>query len=110
MIRETLAPGSRYAFMGISPGGTFRSQSRSGTSGSTASTVSSAGVPPNAWARLVRTGNSLYSYQSTTGTNWTLVTSNSITMATNLYFGLAVASGNTNTLNTSTFTNLTVVP
>jgi sulfur relay (sulfurtransferase) complex TusBCD TusD component (DsrE family) len=110
MIRETLAPGSRYAFMGISPGGTFRSQSRSGTSGSTASTVSSAGVPPNVWGRLVRAGNSLYSYQSTTGTNWTLVTSNSITMATNIYFGLAVASGNTNTLNTSTFTNLTVVP
>ncbi len=110
MIRETLTPGAQYAFMGISPGGTFRSQSRSGTSSSTAATVSSACAPPNVWARLVRTGNSLYSYQSTTGTNWTLVTSNSITMATNIYFGLAVASGTTNTLNTSTFTNLTVVP
>jgi hypothetical protein len=110
MIRETLTPGSRYAFMGILPSGTFRAQSRSSTSGTTASTVSSGGTLPNVWARLVRTGNSLYSYQSTTGTNWTLVTSNSITMATNIYFGLAVASGSTNTLNTSTFTNLTVVP
>ena len=110
MIRETLTPGSKYAFMGISPGGTFRSQSRSSTSGSTASTVSSACAPPNVWARLVRAGNSLYSYLSTTGTNWTLVSSNSITMATNIYFGLAVASGNTNTLNISTFTNLTAVP
>ena len=110
IIRETLTPGSEYAFMGISPGGTFRSQSRSSTSGSTVSTVSSGCAPPNVWARLVRTGNSLYSYQSTTGTNWTLVSSNSITMATNIYFGLAVASGSTNTLNTSTFTNLTVVP
>ena len=110
IIRETLTPGSKYTFMGISPDGTFRSQSRSGTSGSTASTVSSACAPPNVWARLVRAGNSLYSCQSTTGTNWTLATSNSITMAANIYFGLAVASGNTNTLNTSTFTNLTVVP
>jgi len=110
IIRETLTPGSEYAFMGISPGGTFRSQSRSSTSGSTVSTVSSGCAPPNVWARLVRAGNSLYSYQSTTGTNWTLVTSNSITMATNIYFGLAVASGSTNSLNTSTFTNLTVVP
>ena len=110
IIRETLTPGSKYAFMGISPGGTFRSQSRSSTSGSTASTVSSACAPPNVWARLVRAGNSLYSYLSTTGTNWTLVSSNSITMATNIYFGLAVASGNTNTLNISTFTNLTAVP
>ena len=110
MIRETLTPGSRYAFIGISPGGTFRAQRRTSTSSSTASTVSSACAPPNVWVRLVRTGKTLYSYRSTDGTNWTLVSSNKITMATNIYFGLAVASGNTNTLNTSTFTNVTVVP
>jgi regulation of enolase protein 1 (concanavalin A-like superfamily) len=110
MIRETLTPGSKYAFMGIFTNGVFRSQSRLNTSGPIAWTVSSACAPPNVWARLVRAGNSLSSYQSTTGTNWRLVSSNSITMATNIYFGLAVASGNTNTLITSTFTNLTVTP
>ena len=31
-------------------------------------------------------------------------------MATNIYVGLAVASGSSSTLNTATFTNMTVVP
>jgi len=31
-------------------------------------------------------------------------------MATNIYLGLAVASGTTNTLNTAAFGNVTVVP
>jgi hypothetical protein len=110
IMRETLTSGSRYAFMGLSPSGTFRWQRRASTSSSTSSTTSGAGTPPKAWARLVRTGNTLFGYKSTDGATWTLVNSNSITMATNIYVGLAVASGSTNTLNTSTFTNLTVVP
>ena len=31
-------------------------------------------------------------------------------MATNIYVGLAVASGASNVLNSATFTNLTVIP
>ena len=110
MIRESLTSGSRYTFMGISPGGTFRWQRRSYTSGSTSSSTSTIGTPPNVWTRLVRTGNTLYGYKSTDGTNWTLLVSRSITMATSIYIGLAVASGSSNTLNTATFTNMTVVP
>jgi hypothetical protein len=110
LMRETLTSGSRYAFMGLSPSGTFRWQRRASTSGSTSSSNSGTGTPPKTWARLVRTGNTLYGYKSTDGATWTLVNSNSITMATNIYVGLAVASGSTNTLNCSTFTNLTVVP
>jgi len=110
IIRESLTSGSEYAFMGISPDGTFRWQRRSNTGGSTSTTTSTISTPPNTWVRLVRTGNTLYGYSSTDGTTWTLVNSRSITMATNIYVGLAVASGSSNTLNTSTFTNLTVVP
>ncbi len=57
MIRESLTSGSEYAFMGISPDGTFRWQRRSKTGGSTSSTTSTIGMPPSAWVRLVRTGN-----------------------------------------------------
>ena len=110
MIREGLTSGSEYAFMGIPPDGTFRSQSRNKTGGSTWSTTSSVGAPPNVWARLVRTGNTLYCYMSTDGTTWTQVNSRRIAMATNIYIGLAVASGSSTTLNTATFTNMTVVP
>ena len=102
MIRESLTSGSEYALMGISPDGTFRWQRRSSTGGTTSSTTSTLGTPPNVWTRLVRTGNTLYGYRSTDGTNWTQVNSRSITMATNIYVGLAVASGSSNTLNTAT--------
>jgi subtilisin-like proprotein convertase family protein len=110
MIRESLTSGSEYAFMGISPGGTFRWQRRSSTGGTTSSSTSGSGTPPNVWARLVRTNGTFYGYKSANGTNWTLVSSRSIAMATNIYIGLAVASGTSTVLNTSTFTNVTVVP
>ena len=60
--------------------------------------------------RLVRTSSTFDGYQSTDGTNWLQVNSRSITMATNIYVGLAVASGSSSTLSTATFTNVTVVP
>jgi hypothetical protein len=114
IIRESLTSGSKYAFMGISPDGTFRWQRRSSTGGATSSTTSGAGTPSNAWARLVRTNGVFYGYNSANGTNWTLLSSRSITrsitMATNIYVGLAVASGTSNVLNSSTFTNVTVIP
>ena len=110
IIRESLTSSSEYAFMGISPDGTFRWQRRSWTGGWTSYTTSTIGTPPNVWTRLVRAGNTLYGYNSTDGTNWTLLSSRNITMATNIYVGLVVASGTSNVLNSSTFTNVTVVP
>ncbi|HWW03080.1 MAG TPA: Ig-like domain-containing protein [Candidatus Acidoferrum sp.] len=110
MIRESLTSGSKYALMGLSPGIGYRWQRRNNTGGGTSSTKSGSGTPPNVWARLVRTGNTLSGYKSANGTNWTLVNSSTITMATNIYIGFAVASGSTATLNTTLFTNVTVVP
>jgi hypothetical protein len=110
MIRESLTRGSKYAFMGVSPDGTFRWQQRSSTSSSTATTTSDTGIPPNAWVRLLRRGNMLYGFKSTDGVTWTLANLRSISMAATIEIGLAVASGNSTTLNTSTFSNVTVVP
>ena len=110
MIRETLASGSRYAFMGISPTGAFRWQRRSNTSSNTSATSGGTGVMPNTFVRLVRTNSAFYGYSSMDGSNWTQVNSRNISMAQNIYIGLAVASGSTNVLNTSTFSNVVVVP
>jgi hypothetical protein len=110
MIRESLTSSSRYAFMGISNDGTFRWQRRINSGGGTSGTTSLTGTPPNVWIRLVRTGNSIYGYKSTDGVNWTLVNSRNITMAANIYIGLAVASGSSSTLSTATFSDLTVIP
>jgi hypothetical protein len=110
MIRESLTSGSEYAFMGISPTGTFRWQRRIKTGGTTSSSTLGTGTPPNVWARLVRTNGMFYGYKSTNGTSWTQVGSRSISMASSIYVGLAVASGSSSVLNSSTFTNVTVVP
>jgi regulation of enolase protein 1 (concanavalin A-like superfamily) len=110
MIRESLAPNSRYAFMGIGQNLKFRWQRRNNTGGATASTTSTLATPPNVWARLTRTNNTLYGFSSTNGVNWTKLASANITMATNVYVGFVVASGNTNALNTSVFPNVSVTP
>ncbi len=110
MIRESLAPNAKYAFMGVGNNLKYRWQRRSSTGGNTSSTTSGACAAPNAWLRVQRVSNTLYGYKSTDGTNWSKVSSPTITMATNIYVGLVVASGDTNTLNTSVFTTITVVP
>jgi len=110
MIRESLTSGSSYSLVGLTPGGAFRWQARTGTGGSTVSGQSSAAAPPNAWVRLVRSGNTLTSYQSSDGVNWTTVNTSTNVMASNIYIGLGVASGSSGTLNTPIFNNVTAVP
>jgi hypothetical protein len=110
MIRESLISGAKYALMGLSPTSALRWQRRPGTGGGTSSSKAGNATPPNVWVRIVRTGNTLSGYKSADGVNWTLVNSVNITMASNVYIGLAVASGSINTLTTCLFGNVTVVP
>jgi len=110
MIRETLTAASKYAFLGILPDGTVRSQNRASTASGSSAVNSGSLALPNAWARLVRSNNSILAYKSSDGVNWTLADSNSIVLATNIYFGLAVASGTNNSWSTATFTNVVAVP
>ncbi|HEV2395207.1 MAG TPA: Ig-like domain-containing protein [Verrucomicrobiae bacterium] len=110
MVRETLTPGARYVFMGISPSGAFDSKMRSSTSGTTTSKASGSGVLPNTWVRVVRSNSKWYIYKSTNGSNWTRVSSASIAMASSVYMGFAVCSGSTNALESVAFTNATIVP
>ncbi len=110
LMREALTPGARYAFMGLSGDGTVYWQRRASTSGSTTSNTSGSGTASNFWARVVRSGNKFYGYKSADGINWTRVASASIGMATNIYFGFAVASGSSNTVGTAVFDNANVIP
>jgi regulation of enolase protein 1 (concanavalin A-like superfamily) len=110
MIRESLTGGSKHAFMGISPNGAFRWIYRNSTGGSTLGKLSVTATLPNIWVRLVRSGNILTAYRSTDGVRWSRVDTRTISMASNIYIGLAVASGSSTTLNTATMSNVTVVP
>jgi regulation of enolase protein 1 (concanavalin A-like superfamily) len=110
MIRESLNGNSKHAMMNIAPNGTFRFQRRTATGGSTSSTTSSSGTFPNAWVRLVRSGSTVTAYRSANGSTWTQAGSVSITMASEIYVGVGVASGSSTTLNTAVFDNITVLP
>ncbi len=110
MIRDGLTGGSMYAYMGTDGTGAFNWQSRSATGGNTTQVAGGTGTAPNLWVKVTRSGNTLSGYQSTDGTNWTLVSSQTISMGTNIYLGFVNASGSTSTLNTSVFDNVSVVP
>jgi len=96
MIRETLTGGSRHAMMVVTPGSGMAFQRRTTTGGTSDHTAGSVVTAPR-WVKLVRTGDTFYGYESANGSAWTPVGSASVTMAADVYIGLAVTS-HTNTL------------
>jgi RHS repeat-associated protein len=64
---------------------------------------------PPYWLKLVRSGSTLSSYASPEGVNWTLLASQTVNMAPNVYIGLVEASGTSSpSLATATFDNVSV--
>ena len=66
-----------------------------------------AGVAPG-WVRLVREGELVSAYASSNGSQWTLVGTDRISMASSVYVGLAVTSHNSLLAAKCTFTNVAV--
>ena len=62
------------------------------------------------WVRLTRVGNVFQGYTSADGVNWTSVGSVTMTLPSQVYFGLCVTSQNTAQLNTSSFDGVTATP
>ncbi|WP_338285537.1 Calx-beta domain-containing protein [Luteolibacter sp. LG18] len=110
MIRDTLSANSAHVFLGTDGSGAFTWTYRTTAGGSTTTANSGTATAPNVWVRLTRVGNVITAYSSTNGTSWTTVGSQTVTMASNCYIGVAVGSGNTTGLNASTFDNITVTP
>jgi len=106
MIRETLSAGSRHAFMLVSPGKGTALQRRPLTGGTSANTSTTGAAP--SWVKLVRSGTTFKAYNSADGVTWTLVGSDSITMATTVYVGLGVSSHLSGVPATATFDHVSV--
>jgi regulation of enolase protein 1 (concanavalin A-like superfamily) len=106
MIRETLTAGSRHAFMKVSGSHGWGFQSRIQTGGESYNQDGPNGTAPG-WARLVREGNLFSAYRSTDGTTWSLVGSDTISMASTVYVGVALTSHDAAQRATAAFTNLT---
>src|SRR5580692_5882183 len=106
MIRETLDAGSNHMFM-ADDGGTIYDIYRT-TTGSSSSYGTGGAVTLPYWVELVRSGNTLTGYSSADGVNWVQVASQTITMAQNVYIGLAVASGSSSAAYSANFDNVSV--
>ena len=105
MIRETLAANSTQAMIVLTPSNGLSFQRRLTTGGSTASTPGAAVAAPY-WVKLVRAGNTFAGYSSPDGVTWTFVGSDTITMASNVFVGLALTSHDNTKLCTATLDNL----
>jgi hypothetical protein len=121
MFRETLAPDSAYSFLFITPdqspvgtataadrGVLFEYRATTGNNADAQQTSAEAALIPPHWLRIVRTGNTFTASRSSDGTTWNLIGSQSITLPSQIWVGLAVCSHTDGTLNTSTFDHVTV--
>jgi len=108
MIRESLHPGSKHAFICLTPDYGVSFQQRPET-GNVMSQVSTNTVVASSWVKLTRTGNAFTAQRSADGVTWTNVTFTApvnISMAGNVLIGLALTSHNATTLTAAEFSNL----
>jgi hypothetical protein len=106
MIRETLSANSRTAFLQFYNSNIYFSY-RTSTGGSVGYAESGTVSLPY-WVSLVRSGSTVTASISSDGVNWAQLSSQTISMATNVYIGLGVTSGSTTRLATGTLDNVSV--
>jgi hypothetical protein len=107
MIRETLTAGSRQAMMVLTPGNGAAFQRRVSTNGASTHTPGGAASAP-LWVKVNRTGSTFSGYRSPDGLTWTLVGSDTISMANSAFIGLAVTSHNNSLVCTASLDNVSV--
>ena len=111
MIRETTDPSAKHASILITPSNGVFFQRRLATGGATSQTIlAGAGIAAPYWMKLVRSRDTLTGYWSSTGTSWSPLGSDTISMDANVLIGVVVSSGASTVISTSTFTDLDIVP
>ena len=108
MIRATLAANSAHGYALVSAAKGVHFQRRSSAGALSASTAASTGLPP-AWVKAVRTGNTVTTYWSATGSSWTTIGSVTLPLNASAYVGIAVTSHNAGARTTATVSDVTVV-
>jgi len=109
MIRESLSSASRFVYVAKLPDGNIQVCSRSSTGGATTASLISGGKPAD-WIRLVRKGDLFVAGYGKKAGSWSVGSMVSVSMAPNIYVGLAVTSGDPGTLNQVTFVAPAVNP
>ncbi len=109
MFRDSLAANAREASVAITPLNGIKFLTRSSTGGQTTSVSTATTLKAPYWLKLVRSGNTFTSYRSPDGVTWTQIGTQTVTMGSTVYVGLAVSSHKAGTLATATFDNVSVV-
>ena len=107
MIRASLSPGSAHAYVAVSAGKGVAFQRRTTAGGVSVSTAGSLSTAPR-WVKLTRVGNLFSAYESSNGTTWTLIGTQTISMSSSVFVGLAVTSHTTTSPATATFDGVTI--
>jgi len=114
MIRESMAPGARFAAVYATPGNGVRYQARlmtdaAAVSDTAVATAEQIALRAPVWIKMERSGSNFSGSYSTDGVKWTAMTWNpqAINMsAASVYLGLCATSHNANALTTGEFTNV----
>jgi regulation of enolase protein 1 (concanavalin A-like superfamily) len=109
MIRESLDANARNVAVFVTPANGVSSQHRSATGGTSVNTRTT-GLTAPYWVRVTRTGNTFVTSRSPDGATWTTMHTVTVTMASNVYIGLAVTSNENTAICTATMDNVTVIP
>jgi len=109
MIRNSLSPSAAQAFMLVAAssvkGTPFQ---RRLSDGNTSVSTSGAFVTAPYWVKLVRSGSTITASESSDGTTWSVVASDTFTMGPSVLIGLAVSSHVTGTTATCTFDHVSI--
>jgi len=110
MIRETLAPDSKFVDVVMTPPDGMRCvalQLREETGGYAVDLWSGLSSLPQ-WVKLVREGDSFTGYHSDDGFSWVEIDNTTVLMSQDVYLGLAVTSHSSGTLTTAVISNVTI--
>ena len=105
MIRETLVPGAKHAFVFATPGKGLGFERRLSTGGTSLHTAGPVAFAPY-WLRLRRAGGTITAYASPDAVTWTTIGTQDVSMAATVYIGLAVTSHSDGITATARFTDV----
>jgi len=91
MFRETLGTNARNVFLFATPAKGVNLQTRASVGGTTVTNATATGSAP-VWLKLARSGSVFTASYSTNGISWTVLSTQTVAMAANLYVGYAVTS------------------
>jgi hypothetical protein len=109
MVRSSLGAGSAHASLFVSSGKGVAFQRRPADNAASIHTTGGSHTAPR-WLKLSRRGSTITASQSADGTTWSVVGTQTLTLPSTFYVGLAVTSHNVSTLASATFDDVALAP